>query len=78
MPSWLLGLLLQLLWKLGAPLLKKWISNDTRIGRWLRAKFPHIDWDNIIPVLEKIDQDKKAGKVALRECIGPSCPLPPQ
>lgn len=77
MPGWLISILLQLLWKLGAPLLKKWISAETKIGKWLREKFPNIDWDNIVPVLEKIDKDKKKGKEKLRECIGPACSMKP-
>lgn len=78
MPSLLLSMLLQLLWKLGAPLLQRWINDpENRIGKWLRKTFPNIDWDNIVPVLQKMDEDKKAGKSKLRACIGPSCPLSP-
>lgn len=75
MPGWLLAMLIQILWKLGAPLLQKWINDpENRIGQWLREKFPQIDWDNIVPVLKKLDEDKKAAKSKIRACIGVSCP----
>lgn len=74
MPGWVLSILLQLLWSLGRTYLKQWISADTKFGKWLRTKFPAVDWDNIVPVLEQIDQNKKKLK---EHCSGPMCPLEP-
>lgn len=75
MPVWLISLIVQFVWKVGAPFLKT----------WLQKRFPNWPWEQIIPVVQAWEAEVKQTKMTkaeankklkekLMECTGVACP----